>query len=56
MVGLIYAVAYYGAFRFLITKFNLKTPGREDNREDVRLHSKKEYLESKKGNSEENVY
>ena len=43
------------AFRFLITKFNLKTPGREENIEDVRLHSKKEYLESKKETSEENV-
>lgn len=55
VVGLIYAAVYYVAFRFLITKFNLKTPGREENIEDVRLHSKKEYLESKKETSEENV-
>ncbi|WP_096274405.1 N-acetylglucosamine-specific PTS transporter subunit IIBC [Paucisalibacillus globulus] len=29
--GLVFAVIYYFLFRFLITKFNLKTPGREDD-------------------------
>ena len=29
-LGPIYAVLYYSVFRFLITRFNLKTPGRED--------------------------
>ncbi|MEL0537642.1 glucose-specific PTS transporter subunit IIBC [Staphylococcus debuckii] len=29
-VGLVYAVIYYVIFRFLIVKFNFKTPGRED--------------------------
>ena len=33
-IGLIVAVIYYIVFRFAITKFNLKTPGREDD-EDV---------------------
>jgi PTS system glucose-specific IIC component len=28
-IGLVYAALYYGVFRFMITKFNLKTPGRE---------------------------
>ena len=32
-LGLIYAVVYYGVFRFAISKFNLKTPGREDEAE-----------------------
>lgn len=32
--GLVFAVIYYALFRFLITKFNLKTPGREDDTED----------------------
>ncbi|MDY0395757.1 N-acetylglucosamine-specific PTS transporter subunit IIBC [Virgibacillus halophilus] len=31
--GLVFAVIYYFLFRFLITKFNLKTPGREDEQE-----------------------
>ncbi|MDL2324161.1 N-acetylglucosamine-specific PTS transporter subunit IIBC [Ruminococcaceae bacterium OttesenSCG-928-A16] len=29
-IGLVVAVVYYVIFRFAITKFNLKTPGRED--------------------------
>lgn len=32
--GLVFAVIYYVLFRFLITKFNLKTPGREDDMEE----------------------
>lgn len=34
LVGAVFAVVYYFGFRFLITKFNLKTPGREDESED----------------------
>lgn len=30
ILGPIYAGIYYGVFRFVIAKFNLKTPGRED--------------------------
>lgn len=32
-VGLAFAVVYYVLFRFIIVKFNLKTPGREDDDE-----------------------
>ncbi|WP_314061079.1 PTS transporter subunit EIIC [uncultured Vagococcus sp.] len=42
LVGLVFFVVYYVIFRFLITKFNFKTVGREDNNE-VKLHSKKDY-------------
>ncbi|MNC74744.1 PTS system glucose-specific EIICBA component [compost metagenome] len=31
MIGLVYAVIYYFLFRFMIRKFNFKTPGREDD-------------------------
>lgn len=31
--GLVFAVIYYFLFRYLIVKFNLKTPGREDDDE-----------------------
>ncbi|WAA12057.1 N-acetylglucosamine-specific PTS transporter subunit IIBC [Fervidibacillus halotolerans] len=31
--GLVFAVIYYFLFRYLIVKFNLKTPGREDDEE-----------------------
>ncbi|MFF4258960.1 PTS transporter subunit EIIC [Streptomyces sp. NPDC001663] len=36
-IGLCFAVVYYAIFRFAITRFDLKTPGREpeDEREDV---------------------
>ncbi len=33
-VGLVFAAIYYVVFRFVITKWNLKTPGREDDEED----------------------
>ena len=32
-LGLVYAAVYYCVFRFAISKFNLKTPGREDETE-----------------------
>lgn len=34
VVGLFFAVIYYFGFRFAIQKFNLMTPGREDEEED----------------------
>ncbi|UEX89222.1 glucose-specific PTS transporter subunit IIBC [Staphylococcus ratti] len=34
-VGLVYGVIYYTIFRFLITKLNYKTPGREDKKTDA---------------------
>ena len=34
VIGLVVAVIYYLIFRFAITKFNLKTPGREDDDAD----------------------
>jgi PTS system D-glucosamine-specific IIC component len=35
VVGLVFSVIYYFGFRFMIRKFNLKTPGREDEEADV---------------------
>lgn len=37
-VGLVFAVIYYFGFRFAIRKFNLKTPGREDETEEEVAH------------------
>ncbi|MFD1020610.1 glucose-specific PTS transporter subunit IIBC [Thalassobacillus hwangdonensis] len=34
-IGLLFSVIYYFGFRFAITKFNLATPGREDEAEDA---------------------
>ena len=34
-IGLVFAVLYYVTFRFVITQFNLKTPGREDDEDEL---------------------
>jgi N-acetylglucosamine PTS system EIICBA or EIICB component len=34
-IGLVFAVIYYVVFRFVITKWNLRTPGREDEPLDI---------------------
>ena len=41
-IGLIFGVIYYIVFRFAITKFNLKTPGREDDDIDGEMDIKLE--------------
>ncbi|MDO4618695.1 MAG: PTS transporter subunit EIIC [Clostridia bacterium] len=41
-VGLVYAVVYYYVFYFMITKFNYKTPGREDDNEETKLYTRKD--------------
>ncbi|MGZ3770008.1 MAG: PTS glucose transporter subunit IIBC [Bdellovibrio sp.] len=39
VMGPLWGLAYYGVFRFVISKFHLKTPGREDD-ETVSIESK----------------
>lgn len=46
VLGLVFAVIYFVVFSFLIKKFQLKTPGREDD-EEVKFYSKSEYMEAK---------
>ncbi|MCX2839882.1 PTS transporter subunit EIIC, partial [Salinimicrobium sp. MT39] len=53
VVGLMFFVAYYVIFRFLITKFKFKTIGREDEGNETKLYSKKEYNESKTKDKQE---
>lgn len=50
-VGLCFTVVYFVLFRWLILKFDFKTPGREDAK-DVKLYSKAEYREARKNKSE----
>ncbi|HEX3023440.1 MAG TPA: PTS transporter subunit EIIC, partial [Lachnospiraceae bacterium] len=38
LVGIVYFIVYYLLFRFLIQRFNLKTPGREDDDAEVKLY------------------
>jgi len=47
LVGLVFFCIYYVVFRFLITKFNFKTIGREDDGNETKLYSKKDYKEKK---------
>lgn len=47
LVGLVYAVVYYFLFLIIIKKFNLKTPGREDDDEEAKLYSKADFQEAK---------
>ena len=46
-VGIIYFLLYYGIFKFLILKFNLKTPGREDEDVETKLYTKADYNAAK---------
>ena len=43
VIGLIFTVIYFFVFRFLIQKMNLKTPGREDEDEEMKLYTKADY-------------
>lgn len=43
LVGAIMAVVYFTVFRFLILRFDMKTPGREEEDQETRLYSKQDY-------------
>lgn len=38
--GIVYFFLYYGIFRFLIRKFDFKTPGREDEDGEIKLYTR----------------
>lgn len=52
IVGVVYFIVYYFLFSFLIRKFDLKTPGRDDN-EEVKLYHRSDVDAKKKGASGE---
>jgi len=45
VIGLAFTALYFLVFRFLILKFKLATPGREENNSEVKLYTKKDYKE-----------
>ncbi len=49
-VGIIYFFLYYFIFTFLIKKFNLKTPGREDDDAETKLYTKADVNAKEAGN------
>lgn len=48
-----YAVLYYFVFKFCILKFNLPTPGREENGGEIKLYTRQDY--NNKGKSDKNT-
>ena len=52
-VGIIYFFLYYFIFSFLIKKLNLKTPGREDDDQEVKLYTKAD-VNAKRENASKN--
>lgn len=42
-LGFVFSVIYYFAFKILIVKMSLKTPGREDEDQETKLYTKEEY-------------
>lgn len=51
----VYAVLYYFVFKFVIEKFDLPTPGRDDDEEEVKLYTKADY-QAKKGTGIQIIY
>ncbi len=49
VVGLVYALIYYLVFYFMITKMNLKTPGREADDEETKLYTRADVNARKEG-------
>lgn len=52
-VGIIYFFLYYFIFKFLIIKFDFKTPGREDDDTETKLYTKADVNARKEGQKEE---
>lgn len=52
VVGLIFMGIYFIVFRFLILKFDFKTPGREEDDEEIKFHNKADYKEKKEKSKE----
>ena len=49
LVGIAYFIIYFFLFRFIILKRNLATPGREDDTEETKLYTRKDYNAKKDG-------
>ena len=45
IVGVFYFILYYFTFYFMITRMNLKTPGREDDNEETKLYTRADFKE-----------
>lgn len=55
LVGIVYFAVYFFLFRFMILKFNLATPGREEDDAETKLYTRKDYNEAKEKEKDKNV-
>jgi len=55
-IGLVFTGIWFVVFKFLIIKFDVKTPGREDDDEDVKFHTKSDYKEKKNSTDEKYAF
>lgn len=51
VVGIVYFFIYYAVFKFLIVKFDFKTPGRDEGEGETKLYTRKDVEERKQKNS-----
>ena len=54
IIGIVYFVVYYLVFSIIIKKFNLKTPGREDDTEETKLYTRADVNAAKDGGNASN--
>jgi PTS system arbutin-like IIC component len=52
IIGLVFSGIYFVVFSVIIKKFDLKTPGREDDDKEVKMYSKQDYKEKKRMGTE----
>jgi len=52
-IGILFIFIYFFVFRWAILKFDIKTPGREEETEDVTMYTKKDYKAKKAGGDSE---
>lgn len=52
VVGLAFSFIWFLVFHFLIKKFNFLTPGREEDDEEAKLYTKKDYKTKKSGGND----
>lgn len=55
ITGIAYAFIYFFVFYFMITKLDLKTPGREADNSDPKLYRRRDLEKSKKPDSNEDI-
>lgn len=56
IVGIFYFAVYFFLFRFLIRKFDFKTPGREEDSEETRLYTRADYNAKKESSTSKDAH